>query len=92
MDMTGLFFFAGGMAMLVHIALCALLVRGLANNGAAKEALMAIPNRPLAQQAAFGSCGLVITYLGNRFHQLLMNWSLGYAGLCRRPALPACFV
>jgi hypothetical protein len=48
MDMTGLFFFAGGMAILVHIALCALLVRGLANNGAAKEALMAIPNRPLA--------------------------------------------
>lgn len=34
--------------MLAHIALCALLVRGLANNGAAKEALMAIPNRPLA--------------------------------------------
>jgi hypothetical protein len=48
MDMTGLFFYAGGMAMLAHIALCALLVRGLANNGAAKEALMAIPNRPLA--------------------------------------------
>ena len=48
MDMTGLFFFAGGAAMLAHIALCALLVRGLANNGAAKEALMAIPNRPLA--------------------------------------------
>ena len=48
MDMTGLFFFAGGAAMLAHIALCALLVRGLANDGAAKEALMAIPNRPLA--------------------------------------------
>jgi hypothetical protein len=32
----------------LHIALCALLVRGLANNDAAKEALMAIPNRPLA--------------------------------------------
>jgi hypothetical protein len=48
MDMTGLFFFAGGVAMLAHIALCALLLRGLANNGAAKEALMAIPNRPLA--------------------------------------------
>jgi hypothetical protein len=48
MDMTELFFFAGGAAMLAHIALCALLVRGLANNGAAKEALMAIPNRPLA--------------------------------------------
>jgi hypothetical protein len=48
MDMTGLFFYAGGVAMLAHIALCALLVRGLANNGAAKEALMAIPNRPLA--------------------------------------------
>src|SRR5271166_4334230 len=48
MDMTGLFFFAGGAAMLAHIALCALLVRALADNGAAKEALMAIPNRPLA--------------------------------------------
>ena len=48
MDMPGLFFFAGGVAMLAHIALCALLVRGVANNGAAKETLMAIPNRPLA--------------------------------------------
>ena len=48
MDLTGLLFFAGGVAMLVHIALCALLVRGLGNNGATKEALMAIPNRPLA--------------------------------------------
>jgi hypothetical protein len=48
MDMTGLFFFAGGAAMLAHIALCALLVRGLANDGATKETLMAIPNRPLA--------------------------------------------
>ena len=48
MDMTGLFFFAGGAAMLIHILLCALLVRRLANDGAAKEALMAIPNRPLA--------------------------------------------
>jgi hypothetical protein len=48
MDVTGLLFFAGGLAMLAHIALCALLVRGLANNGAVKEALMAIPNRPLA--------------------------------------------
>jgi hypothetical protein len=34
--------------MLAHIAVCALLVRDLANNGAAKETLMAIPNRPLA--------------------------------------------
>jgi hypothetical protein len=48
MDVTGFFFFAGGVAMLAHIALCALLVRGLADNGAAREALMAIPNRPLA--------------------------------------------
>jgi hypothetical protein len=48
MDVTGFFFFAGGVVMLAHIALCALLVRGLADNGAAKEALMAIPNRPLA--------------------------------------------
>jgi hypothetical protein len=48
MDMTGMLFFAGGAAMLAHFALCALLVRGLANDGAAKEALMAIPNRPLA--------------------------------------------
>lgn len=48
MDVTGLFFFASGAAMLAHIALCALLVRGLANDRAAKEALMAIPNRPLA--------------------------------------------
>jgi hypothetical protein len=48
MDVTGLLFFAGGLAMLAHIALCALLVRGLAHNGAVKEALMAMPNRPLA--------------------------------------------
>jgi hypothetical protein len=47
MDVPGLFFFAGGVAMLAHIALCALLVRGLANHSSAKEALMAIPNRPL---------------------------------------------
>jgi hypothetical protein len=52
MDMIGLFFFAGGAAMLAHIALCALLVRGLANDGAAKEALMAIPNRPLASTSS----------------------------------------
>jgi hypothetical protein len=48
MDITGLFFFVGGATMLVHIALCALLVRSLSDNVAAKEALMAIPNRPLA--------------------------------------------
>jgi hypothetical protein len=48
MDMTELFFWAGGVAMFAHIALCALLVRGLENDGASKEALMAIPNRPLA--------------------------------------------
>jgi hypothetical protein len=53
MDMTGLFFYAGGVAMLAHIVLCALLVRGLADNGAAKEALMAIPNRPLAPTSNF---------------------------------------
>jgi hypothetical protein len=47
MDVTGFFFFAGGVAMLAHLVLCALLLRGLANNGAAKEALMAIPDRPL---------------------------------------------
>jgi hypothetical protein len=47
MDMAGVLFYAGGMAMLAHIALCALLVRGLSDNDAAKEALMAIPNRPL---------------------------------------------
>jgi hypothetical protein len=46
---------------------------------------------PSPQQAAFGFCGLDITYLGNRFHQLSMNWNLGFAGLCRRPASPACF-
>jgi len=48
MEMTELLFFAGGVAMLVHLALCALLVRGLATNGALKVALIAIPNRPLA--------------------------------------------
>jgi hypothetical protein len=47
MDVTGLFFYVGGVAMLSHIALCELLVRGLANYGEVKEALMAIPNRPL---------------------------------------------
>jgi hypothetical protein len=47
MDVSGLLFFASGMAMLAHLALCALLVRGLADNGVVKEALMAIPNRPL---------------------------------------------
>jgi hypothetical protein len=48
MDVTGFFFFAAGVAMFAHVALCALLIRGLENHGAAKEALMAIPNRPLA--------------------------------------------
>jgi hypothetical protein len=48
MDASGFLFFAGRVAMLAHIALCALLIRGLENHGAAKEALMAIPNRPLA--------------------------------------------
>jgi hypothetical protein len=69
MDVTGFFFFAASVAMLAHVALCALLIRGLENHGAAKEALMAIPNRPLAQQVAFGCYGFDTTFRDNRFHQ-----------------------
>jgi hypothetical protein len=38
---------AGGVAMFAHFGLCAWLLRGLENNGPVREALMAIPNRPL---------------------------------------------
>jgi len=41
------FLMAGGVAMFAHLGLCALLLRGLENNGSFREALMAIPNRPL---------------------------------------------
>jgi len=34
--------------MLAHLGLCALLLRGLESNVVARDALMAIPNRPLA--------------------------------------------
>jgi hypothetical protein len=47
-DFQELSFLTGGAAMLAHVCLCWLLLRGLANNGSVKEALMAIPNRPLA--------------------------------------------
>lgn len=47
------FLLAAGVAMLAHVGLCALLLHGLENNEPVREALMAIPNRPLGTPRSF---------------------------------------